>query len=85
VVVSLAILKKGLIDIHAIDSTVSRLVRLPLRSTNVIVSVVPVSGLHVILNGDPAVIELPVVRVNGFCAPTKCTEKNVTTTGHGQA
>jgi hypothetical protein len=47
---------------------VARELGFPCRKTRVMVSVVPVDGAHVMLNGVPAVIEVRLVKVKGFCA-----------------
>jgi hypothetical protein len=55
-------------DIQAIVSMVFKCVGSPCRRTSVTVCTVPVDGAHVMLNGVPAVIDVRVVKVNGFCA-----------------
>ena len=51
---------------QAIVSTVSKSVLSPCLNTNETVSVVPVEGAHVMLNGVPAVMLVRDVKVNGF-------------------
>jgi hypothetical protein len=55
-------------DIRAIVSMVFKCVGSPCRRTSVTVCTVPVDGAQVMLNGVPAVIDVRVVNVNGFCA-----------------
>lgn len=56
---------------QAIVSIVSKAVLSPCLSTNETVSVVPVDGAQVILNGVPAVMLVREVKVNGFWADAR--------------
>lgn len=56
---------------EAIVSTVSKSVLSPCLNTNETVSVVPVEGAHVMLNGVPAVMLVRDVKVNGFWADAR--------------
>jgi len=70
-------------DIQAIVSMVFKCVGSPCRRTSVTVCTVPVEGAHVILNGVPAVIDVRVVNVNGFCAAARA--ENVAMTSEAES
>ena len=58
-------------DVRAMVAMVVRLVGSPCRSTSVTVSTSPVVGSQVMLKGVPAVMEVRVVNVKGFCAEAR--------------
>jgi hypothetical protein len=59
------------VNVRAMVAMVSRCVGSPCRKSKVIVSMVPVDGAQVMFIGVPAVIEVRVVNVNGFCAEVR--------------
>jgi len=60
--------QRGRGHVRAIVSIVIKWSGSPCRRTSVTVSVVPVDGAQVMLNGTPAVIEVRLVNVKEFCA-----------------
>ena len=60
-------------DVQAMVATVFRFAELPCLRIKLTVSVVPVDGAQVMLNGVPAVTVVRVVNVKGFCALAKAT------------
>lgn len=66
-------------SVRAIVAMVLRCVGSPCRKTKVIVSTVPVDGAQVMFIGVPAVTEVRVVNVNGFCAEVRAASAAMTT------
>jgi hypothetical protein len=66
-------------NVRAIVAMVLRCVGSPCRKTKVIVSTVPVDGAQVMFIGVPAVTEVRVVNVNGFCAEVRAASAAMTT------